>query len=117
MNSTHESKHNFVDVAYVKHNIYLLEETQGLYVQRRNFQEYTLEKFPLKFEGKFVKMEVIGSTIEVFGDYFGKRYVVELFIHKNGEDLEDIVINRFYNHITGLRDVDFFDNKAIFIGD
>lgn len=56
-------------------------------------------------------------TIEVIGDYYGKRYVVELLVHTNDEGLDDIVINRFYNQITGLRDVDFFDNKAIFIGD
>lgn len=48
----------------------------------------------------------------MIGEYYGKRYVVELFIHNNS-----IVVNRFYNQITGLRDIDFFDNKAIFMGD
>lgn len=43
--------------------------------------------------------------------------MVELLLHTNTDNQLAVVANRFYNQITGIRDVDFFDNKAIFIGE
>ena len=62
-------------------------------------------------------MQSLGTTIEVIGEYYGKRYVAELFLHTTNNSQNQIVLNRFYNQISGIRDIDFFDNKAIFIGE
>ena len=115
LNQTKENAHHFMDIGYTTNYLVLLEEIEGIYLYHPI--SGTLEKYPLRFEGRYVKMEVIGTTIEVIGEYFEKRYVAELFLHITDDEEPQIVINRFYNQIAGIRDVDFFDNKAIFIGD
>jgi hypothetical protein len=59
-----------------------------------------------------MKIEAYADTVEVICEYKKNLFVVELLW--NGDNL---FMNRFYEQISGIKDIDFYNDKALFIGE
>lgn len=90
--------------------IYVLDRTNGLYIFDAN-NPSTYNRFDIGY-GDSIKMEIYGDTIEVICEYRKTRFVAELV--RKGEEL---YLNRFYDQISGFRDIDFYEDMGVFIGE
>lgn len=98
-----------VDVVNENGNIYLLEATLGVAVLPAGALD-TYELVELKY-GRNIKLEVRNRTIEVICEYHKNVFVAEIVV-RGGR----YIFNRFYNQIPDFKDIDFFNDKALFIG-
>lgn len=57
-------------------------------------------------------MEIISNTIEIVFEFAKEIYVVELIYHQGA-----LHINRYYDEISGFKDIDFANERAFFIGE
>lgn len=99
----------FVDGTVENGRLYLLDAKSGLAVlPLTNLQNFTLVEITF---GRNVKLEVANRTIEVICEYHKTLFVVEVLVRG-----DRYILNRFYNQIADIKDVDFYNDRAIFIG-
>lgn len=103
----------FVDVIYNSSSIYLLDMSKGLYVMNDDLKAIP-EQYNMGISEniKFVKMELHQNTIEVIFEFAREVYVVELILG-NGT----MYINRYYDEVSGCKDVDFIGENLFLIGE
>ena len=100
----------FTDAIVAKNKLYLLEVTVGIVVLPvANLNTYELVE--LTGYGRLLKMEIVNRTIEVICEYHKNKFIAELLIRQ-----DKYILNRFYNQISDFKDIDFYNDKGLFIG-
>ena len=99
-----------MDIAVTDGCICLLDFLQGITVVNMTVSPKSAKTFDLNY-GSTVKFEVVGDTLEIIFRYHKTYFVGEFFMR--GGELE---LNRFYDHVAGFKDIDFHNEKGLFIG-